>query len=144
MQTIAAVPKYFIQTKQGAYNGMIRHNIEKSFLTSQIPGTSATFSDLQPQLKSLKLFSNQTGKDFGDYFNWLNGSPVLITPYTAAKNISKLSLQGFQKTHTEYLLNNRTKTTLEEYIEFVKQFRPRFAVTLIEEIDTSGVGRKKI
>lgn len=144
MQTFAVLPKYFIQTKQGAYNGMIRHNIEKSFLTNLIPGTSATFSDLLPQLKTLKSYQNKTGKDLSHYFNWLSGSPVLVTPYTGAKNINKLSLQGFQKSHTEYLLNNRTRTTLEEYIEFVKEFRPRFAVTLIEELDTIGVGKKKI
>lgn len=58
MHTFAALPKYFIQTKSGAYNGMIRHNIEKCFLTNLIPGTSVTFSDILPSLQTLKSYSN--------------------------------------------------------------------------------------
>lgn len=58
MHTFAALPKYFIQTKSGAYNGMIRHNIEKCFLNNQIPGTSLTFSDIFPQFQTLKSYSS--------------------------------------------------------------------------------------
>jgi hypothetical protein len=58
MHTFASLPKYFIQTKSGAYNGMIRHNIEKCFITNLIPGTSVTFSDILPSLQTLKSYTN--------------------------------------------------------------------------------------
>lgn len=46
---------YFIRTRSGAYNSMLRRNLELS-LARQTPGTSLTFSDMVPQMATLKLY----------------------------------------------------------------------------------------
>ena len=86
-------PKYFIQTNSGAYNNMLRHNIEFA-LTNTLPGTSITFSEMLPFKKTLEMFVESTGKNADQYFQLLPKSPLLFTPYTDTTN-SKLNMQGF-------------------------------------------------
>lgn len=65
-------PFYFIQTKQGAYNGMIRHNLEKALTT--LPGTSMPFTDMYPLRETLLMYADQTQRQPLTYFHLLDNT----------------------------------------------------------------------
>ena len=67
-------PSYFIQTKEGAYNGMIKHNLVGA--TRSSIGSSVSFTDLATQASKLTRYSEATGKSALTYFNLLNESDM--------------------------------------------------------------------
>lgn len=73
----------------------------------------------------------------------MKGSQILFAPYTTSDNNNKLNLQGFQKSHTEFLVKS-IKTSLAEYQHLVQMIGPALAVSPIEEVNTMGAGKKKI
>lgn len=60
-------PTYFLQTKEGAYSGMIKHNLLNS--TRSSIGASLSFTDLVLHAPKLAKYSQQTGKQPLSYFN---------------------------------------------------------------------------
>lgn len=65
-------PSYFLQTKEGAYNGMIKHNLLSSTRTSV--GSSLSFTELCSQAAKLRKYSEATGNGALTYFNLINGA----------------------------------------------------------------------
>jgi hypothetical protein len=76
---------YFLQTRQGAYNGMFIQNLRPCLQSG--PGSSLAFSELHFYTPTLEKYSQQTGREAVDYFNLLHGKEkVLLTPFGSAKN----------------------------------------------------------
>jgi hypothetical protein len=58
-----------------------------------------------------------------------------MTPFSLyKKNFPQLC--GFQKTFEEYTINNRTKVTIQDYIETAKLLKPDYCVTVIEDVES--------
>jgi len=58
------------------------------------------------------------------------------------KNLSQLS--GFQKSFEEYTINNRSKVTLQDYIDTARLLKPDYCVTVIEDVESQETGKKKV
>lgn len=134
---------------------MIKHNLLAA--TQSCIGASLSFNELAMQATKLQKYTEQTGKGALSYFNLINGNEASLDEATA--QTSKLSLfmpyssqyipkkhmqlQGFNASHTEYLVNNRHKQTQNDYISLLKQLGTDIGVTPIEQM-TITCGRKKI
>ena len=129
-------PTYFIQTKEGFYNGMLPHNLKAAVTANVCSGSSLAFSDLARILPRLIEYNTKTGKPALDYFNLLapeeigakaavsgmKSSPVtLLNPYPSLLQQPKHSpLQGYAKSHTDYLISNKYKATQHDYVNLIK------------------------
>ena len=100
------------------------------------------FTEMYLLKQTLTMYETETKRHPKTYFNLLPGSKTFITPYGSLKRTFP-QLGGFQKTHTEFLLMNRHKVTVQDYIETVKLLQPDYAVSPIEEIDSDN-GKKKL
>ena len=65
-------PSYFLQTKEGGYNGMIKHNLLE--VTRSSVGSSLSYTELAAQAGKLQRYSEATGKSALTYFNLINGN----------------------------------------------------------------------
>ena len=158
--TGGAYPTYFIQTKEGFYNAMLKHNIKAAVTPGVCAGSSLAFSDLAKIIPRLAEYKEKTGRHPIDYFSLLapeeigtktafrgeTTSPVtLINPYPSLLHKTKHpTLQGFAKNHTDYLIYGKQKASQEDYIKLVKLLQPTYCVTPIEEINTIECGKKRL
>ena len=152
-------PTYFMQTKEGAYPGMIKHNLLQN--TRSSIGSSLAFTDLSQQTSKLEKYAAQTGKSALEYFNLIKAEDyfsetskkssdvdttklTLFQPFPSQFKASKhLLLTGFTGQHTEYLVMNRHKMTQADYMSLLKLLAPEIAVSPIEHV-TAACGRRKI
>jgi len=100
-------PTYFQQTKHGAYNGMIKHNLEKNLANAC--GSSLNFVEMLPYKTALQKFVESTGKPASEYFSLMaeskHISDTLFTPFPSVKKDPKHPmLQGYQANHTDFLI----------------------------------------
>ena len=114
-------PSYFIQTKEGAYSGMIKHNLLGP--TQSSIGSSLSFSDLAKSTSKLAKYSEQTGKSALNYYNLISGKELsgqenaesklsLMVPYPSQYKAGKqMLISGYQANHTDYLISNKHKVT---------------------------------
>jgi hypothetical protein len=123
---------------------MLRHNLEKCLTSPTVPGTSLPFTDLWGLKETLTKYQDQTGKQPQQYFHLLDNSQTLVSPFTLYKK-SFPQLGGFQKTHSEFTVNNsRQRVTLQDYVSLVKLLQPDLAVAPLEDFDAQASGFKKI
>ena len=155
-----AFPAYFIQTKEGFYNAMLKHNIKGEVSPDVCVGSSLAFSDLAKFIPRLTEYKEKTGRHPLDYFSLLapeeigtktafndkKSAPItLLNPYPSLLHKTKHpTLQGFTKTHTDYLIYGKQKSSQEEYFDLVKLLQPTFCVTPIEEVNTIECGKKRL
>ena len=67
----AQFPTYFIQTKEGFYNAMLKHNIKAAVSPGVCAGSTLAFSDLAKIIPRLNEYKEKTGKHPIDYFSLL-------------------------------------------------------------------------
>jgi len=66
-----------------------------------------------------------------------------MTPFSLyKKNFPQLC--GFQKTHEEYTINNRSKVTIKDYMATARLLRPDLCVTVFEDVESEETGKKKV
>lgn len=68
----------------------------------------------------------------------------LFVPHPSQFKPNKsLLLQGYNASHTDYLVQNRQKTTQTDYISLIRQLQTQISVSPIEQVSPS-CGKKKI
>ena len=111
-------PTYFIQTKEGFYNAMLKHNIKAAVSPGVCAGSTLAFSDLAKLVPRLNEYKEKIGKHPIEYFSLLapeemgtktafkgdKSLPItLMNPYPSLLHKTKNSaIQGFAKNHTDY------------------------------------------